>query len=260
MAVDRMQLALQAMTTGGPEVAALQKQVEELLKTFGKLKDKSDEMGKTTGFEKFADGVEQFIKAPLETAGTAASSFLKSIGPVGAGLTAAGAAIGVFGKLSFDAAKQLGEYGDRLGDTGVRLNMTAKEVAQFTFAMKRGGGDIGTVESAIRTLSKGLSDFGDEGKEVRQTLRDLGVTTRDPKQAITELSGVFAHMENAANRNTLAIKLFGRAGLELLPDLMELSEGLARAKELGWDRVRTISSGGTNTINRSSKSKRSGKA
>ena len=83
---------------------------------------------------------------------------VQSLGALGAGILVAGSAIAGLATSSFMAAKSLGEYGDRISDTAIRMGITNREVSQLSFAMKRAGGDISSVEVAIRMLSKGLDD------------------------------------------------------------------------------------------------------
>jgi hypothetical protein len=48
-----------------------------------------------------------------------------------------------------------------------------------------------------------------------------------------EISQALSQIEDPAHRNTLAIQLFGRAGLQVLPDVLDLQKNYARAVELG---------------------------
>jgi hypothetical protein len=48
-----------------------------------------------------------------------------------------------------------------------------------------------------------------------------------------DISKGLSAMGNAAERNAAAVKVFGRAGIELVPVLVGLQENVAKAKEMG---------------------------
>jgi hypothetical protein len=218
--------------------------VEKLAASFDKLSGSLDNAGKKAQeepkrFEKFAAGARDFIQNPLMMAGEAAEQFLLKIGPVGAGVSVAAVGIGVMGTAAIAAAKQLGQFGDNIEDISIRTGLTVKEVGQFDYAMRRAGGSIGSIETAMRQLSRGLSDTGTEGKQAREALDELGVrarnsdgTLRPMSQIIREIAAGLSRMTDTANRNRLAMDALGRSGLEMLPDLLELSKGLERASKI----------------------------
>lgn len=155
-------------------------------------------------------------------------------------MAAAGAAVAAIGVVGFGAAKSLGELGDSIEDTGIRMGLTTKEVGDFRFAMKYAGGDMGALEGTMRKLSQALSDGSSEGAGARERLREMGVQTRTSNgelrsmaQLLPDISEKLGAMKNSADRNAAAVKILGRSGLEVLPDLLQLSGGIQRAKQLG---------------------------
>jgi hypothetical protein len=186
-------------------------------------------------WERFGTGIRDFIQHPLDAAGNALQGLVTKLGPAGIAIIGAGAAIAGAAKFGFEWAKQLGEIGDRTEDIAIRTGLSNKEVGQFSFAMKRAGGDISSVETAMRMLSKGLSESSEEGKKAREGLKELGISGAQPtSEILLQLSERLKAMPNTFDRNALAMKIMGRSALELLPDLLELSEGVKRAKELGF--------------------------
>jgi hypothetical protein len=237
MAVSEFGLRLSAETVGEAKLQEFANKLDSVTK---KLVEADEKAGKSSGFDKFAAGVKDAVQNPLQAAGNAAESFLTKLGPVGAGVTATVAVVAALGTASLSAARDLGQYGDQLGDTALRLGVTAKEAYELSLAMKMAGGDVSQVEAAMRILSRGLSSATSEGKDARETLASLGVTARNSDgslrpitEVLVEISRGLAGMTDTADRNTAAIKLFGRAGMEVLPDILELSEGLKRAKAAG---------------------------
>jgi len=235
---ERLTLLLEAQTTGTREVEKMVEALNRVSKAAEDAKKKGESSG--SGFERFAESVKHAIENPLQAAGGAAEGFLKTLGPMGAGVTAAAGVLGVLGKVAYESVEHLGRLGDQINDISIRTGLTTKEVGQFSFAMKRAGGDISTIETAMRTLSRGLADTGDEGKAAREGLAALGIKARDAdgnlrpmSQILIEISRGLGGIEDTARRNTVALSILGRSALDLLPDLLELEEGVRRARELG---------------------------
>jgi hypothetical protein len=241
-AAESLALAITTQTTGTAEV-------EKLVAALNKYVDKVDEAKKkseqarprATGFEQFADGVKKAIENPLQAAGDAAKGFLGTLGPVGTGIAAAGASAVLFGVEAFGMAKSLGELGVQVQNVSLRTGLSTKEVGQFSFAAKVAGADVSIFETAMRKLSQGLADGSEDGKKAREGLRALGIEARNSatgelrpmSEIFMEISAGLNHLGEAANRNTAAVKIFGRAGIELVPTMMGLSENIAEAKKLG---------------------------
>jgi len=233
MANSRLQIEVEVDSSGALKGFRM---VEDAIK---KTSASAEKIGDTR-FDKFADGVGRFVQQPLESAGNAVTGMLRTMGPLGAGLGAAAGAIGALGATGISAARDLGRLGDEIEDTAIRMGLTTREVGEFRFAMKYAGGDMASLEGMMRKLSQGLSESGSEGKKAKEALAELGINARTSGgelrpmgEVILELGAALRRIEDPMTRNALAIQALGRSALEVLPDLMELEEGIARAKALG---------------------------
>jgi len=214
---DRFSLEINAKTSGQAEIDSL-----------------------NASFAKFAESVKNSIQDPLAAAGGAVESLLKTFGPAGTAVVAAAGAFVAFGKAAYDAAKSLGEYGLQLENASVRLGLSISQVIGFSYAAKLAGTDISAFETGVRRLSQGLSENNALGAQARQALSDLGIAARYTDGSLRPMNDIFidiSHGLNAikepAERDAAAIAIFGRSGLELLPAMLKLEEGIKRAKELG---------------------------
>jgi hypothetical protein len=102
---------------------------------------------------------------------------------------------------------------------------TAEETSKMRFAFEETGL---TVDDAARSLKKfataaisknGLSEIGVNAKDAHKQLKPMN-------QLLLETADKFAKMPNGVRKTAEATKLFGRAGLQLLPFLNKGSEGL----------------------------------
>lgn len=238
-ATERLSLLIESRTTGEQEVNKLADAINRVTTASEKLNEKKA-VPDHSSFDKFAEGVKSFIEDPLHSAGEAVEGLLKSLGPVGAGVATAAGGFALYAKEVFEAAHSLGEYGTQIENISLRTGLSTKEVGQFSYAAKLAGQDVTVFESAMRKLSQGLADNTEDGKKARQGLRELGVQAVDLQGNVRPMSDIFIqisealnHIEGPANRNAAALKIFGRAGVELIPTMLGLAENVKKAQEMG---------------------------
>lgn len=129
------------------------------------------------------------------------------------GLNAAAAGV----RSLFDALDEA----DRLNDVSQQVNIGVEALSKYGFAAKMSGSDQ-------EALNKGLLAFNKNLRENSPLLQQLGVDTSSTESALQGVADVFAKLPESAERTELATKLFGRAGAELIPLLVEGREGMAR--------------------------------
>jgi predicted nucleic acid-binding protein len=229
------------ITTSGDEA------LNRLAENFGKLSNsidgatqKASKLNEHPGFNAFADKIKQGIENPLGAAGAAAESFLKTLGPMGTAAAGAGTILASTGVAAMGAAKYLGDYAHEIEDASIKTGLATKEVTAFSFAARMNNQDIGIFERSMRLLSQAIEDGGGKGKDAREALKSLGVQYQDLDGQVRPTSDIFLQisrglqgMPDAFARNAAAVKIFGRAGIELVPTLMDLSQNVERAKALG---------------------------
>lgn len=159
--------------------------------------------------------------------------FGKSMQKVGAGFAAVGgaitAALGV-------AVKSLANAADVADDTAKRTGLTVEAVQELGYVAKMTGSNLATVEVALRTMQKGLTDSGTESAAFTSALETLGLSLAElramnPQAQFDALSQAIAGVTDPSQRAGLAMTVFGRAGTALLPMLAEGADGIAKLKD-----------------------------
>lgn len=107
-----------------------------------------------------------------------------------------------------------------------KTGLAAKDVAGLQLAFKQGGVESGALTTSISKLSKQMV-------EGNKTFDDLGIKTRNAdgsmrstKAVLYETADAFAGMKDGAAKTALAVELFGKSGMEMIPTLNEGAEGL----------------------------------
>jgi len=171
-----------------------------------------------------ADNNTRIVISAVDQASGALGKVEKSLGSLGeqsqllTGLmgrfTAAlsvGALVG-FTKGTIDAA-------DSVNDLSQRLGIGVKQLAGWELASKQSGASLESIGKGVKGLSGYIAENGDK-------LRALGIDTTDANNTLIQLADGFAAMPDGMEKAALATKLFGKAGMDLIPMLNMGSKGL----------------------------------
>ena len=218
-------------------VAAIDKQ-SSALENLGKQATKVNDHA---GFPAFAEKIRAGIENPLQGISGAVQAALSSLGPLGTGVAAAGGIFAAAATTVFSFAKSLGEYGQTIQNAAARTGLSTKEVAEFSFAARVAGQDVSVFERLMRGLSEAVQDNSEKGAEARVWLRKFGVDINAVREGSVSTSQVLLEVANGLNklsntfeRNKAALDLFKRAGVEVVPVMMQLRENLSIASEKGF--------------------------
>jgi hypothetical protein len=138
-------------------------------------------------------------------------------GALGSILPAAGiAGLGAMAKQAIDAA-------DNLNDLSQRTGVSVETLSKFGAAAEDAGSSIDEVAKAMGRLSKGIVD---PASKTNEALKSIGINSRDAAgkikgvdQIMLELADKFSKMPDGAQKTALAMELFGKSGMNLIPML-----------------------------------------
>lgn len=144
----------------------------------------------------------------------------------------AGLAGGIVASLmkTADVAEELNKMSKQTG-------ISVENLSGLKFAAELSETSIEALNKGMGFFSKALHGANEEGKDTTQILRALGITAKDPYEALLQTADAFARMEAGADKSFLAMQLFGRGGKDMIPMLIEGAEGIRNmqneAKDLG---------------------------
>lgn len=166
---------------------------------------------------------------------------LARIGP--AGLIAGGAIAG----LTFGLTRlvtPVAEAGEELNKLAQKTGVSVEALSALRYAAELSDVSSESLTKALRKLSVALFDAKLGGEEGGAALKALGVKAtesngqiRATEEVLLDLAEKFAAMPDSAEKAALAVRIFGRGGLELIPMLNQGRSGIAElmdeAKRLG---------------------------
>ncbi len=161
------------------------------------------------GFASVAGGLDK-LKA---SAATVTSTFSKIAGPI----TAAVATLGVAtAGITASVGKAL-ETGDQLFKLSQKVGISVETLSELRFAADLSGVSLETLQKGLKDLSLVLVQANDASSKEAQLLKQLGVTAREPEQALRQVADAFSKLPDGATKTALAVELFKKAGQDLIP-------------------------------------------
>jgi hypothetical protein len=166
-------------------------------------------------------------KAMAEAEGSA-TKMGGTLGKVGAVAAAGVAAIGAGAvALGADSLKAFDSVAGSVSKLQRLTGGSAEDMSRLAFEAKETGVSQETLEKSLGKVSKAMVSNN-------KLFAEHGIATRDAKGNLLPLNDVmanaadaFSKMQNGADKNNLALQLFGRSGLEMLPMLNRGRDGLA---------------------------------
>jgi len=169
------------------------------------------------------------VKSGLEGITTAAKSVNGVLAGLGAALSVAG--LMAAGKAALDTADDLSKLSQKTGISVESLSLL-KPIAE------QSGISLEGLAKGMQKLATAMVEAAGGSKEQLEVFSRLGVSVKDaagqirPTEAVLlDLADAFAAMPDGAEKSALAVKIFGKAGVELIPFLNQGRAGIEELKQ-----------------------------
>lgn len=164
----------------------------------------------TRGLSKAERDAQRFARNLREEIATAAK--------VLAGLGVAAAAIAI------ENARAIISEAAALNDLSDATGSSVEALSRLNNQAKIAGADFGTLQSAVLRLSAGMAGADDESSKVKEALKILGISAKDPVEALQQVAVKLNTYADGVNKVGLAQALFGKQGLTFLATLKDIAE------------------------------------
>ena len=146
----------------------------------------------------------------------------------GASTLAGNAFATLAGYMTADAVlqhtKSIIDSADAVNDLSQSLGIAVKDLAKYQLASAQSGTTLEAIAKGVKGLSGVMMDHGTE-------LKKLGITATTTDGAFQQFADIFSKMPDGMEKSNLAVKVFGKSGMDLIPMLNMGSAGLAEAAE-----------------------------
>jgi len=174
-------------------------------------------------------GLKAGLNDAERTVTAKADAMAASINKIGAAFAALGVA-STLKNMTMEAINSADAFDEMAEKTGVSV----EKLSSLAYAAKINGASVDDLGTAIRALSNKMAESIDPTSQAAKMFDGLGVATqnadgtlRNVDDVLTDLAGVFASMEDGAAKSALAVDIFSRAGLNMIPVLNKGQQGLA---------------------------------
>ncbi|MEN6545343.1 MAG: phage tail tape measure protein [Armatimonadia bacterium] len=208
------------------------------------LRAKDDASGALKAVDKEIDKVEGSLRgaavAQAKTNATwAATSSL--LNRAALGMAAAGAAItGAVAGLGYAAIRMGGD----IKESAMQLGLSTEAYTRLKFAAEQSGASIQAVGAGMSRLARNALEASKGSGQAAEAFRTLGINVTDgngqlktQEVLLGEVADALAGVDNPMLRLALAQQIMGRGAKQMMPLLLEGSEGMRklakRAEELG---------------------------
>lgn len=179
---------------------------------------------------------EQDLGKVQRQLGQLSSEMNKSFLAIGAAVAAATVAIGT-------AIKNVIDEADDMNKLSAKLGVPIEQLSQLAYAADLAGLPMEDLSTALKKLSTAMSD-AQSGGQFSKLFKAMGISVTDAKgqlksstAVMLEVSNKFDGMKDGAQKAALAVKYFGKAGLDMIPLLNDgagsIAELMKEAEALG---------------------------
>jgi len=147
------------------------------------------------------------------------------------GAAVAIAALTAFGKATLDSADDLSKMAQKTGISIESLSLL-KPIAE------QSGVSIQALGTGLKKLASNMVSAAGGSKESAAAFTRVGVAVKDAtgqirptEQVLLDLADKFQQMPDGAEKSALAVQLFGKAGVDMIPFLNQGKAGIEQLKE-----------------------------
>lgn len=183
--------------------------------------------------------VEEGVGFPITAVDQFSGAFDKLMGKVGmaqrgfeglqANILRIATGLGAIGLGAF--VKNVIDAHDEVNKLSQKLGISAGELSTFKYAAELSDVSMQSLGAGIKGLSQRMIEAQDATSKAGKLMKSLGVDiTGGTLPALTKIADTFAAMPDGPTKSALAVELFGKAGMELIPLLNQGAEGIDKLR------------------------------
>lgn len=171
--------------------------------------------------------------AGLQRAKSSLIGFAKGAAVLGGAITAVGvAAVGV-------GLKNVMSLGDELDKMRQRTGISVEALSELRHAAGQSGAALTDIQKGVVRMNKSITDANDGLVSSAELFDNLGLSVKDlnamnPEQRFMAVSRAIDAVQDPARKSALAMEVFGRSGVNLLPMIEDLDALRQEARDLGF--------------------------
>jgi len=137
-----------------------------------------------------------------------------------------------------DSIKAQLDYADQLAKTSQKVGVATETLSAYAYAAELAGVNFEQLQKSLIFLSKGSVDAARGIGEAKDAFDAMGITVKNTngtvksnEQLLEEVADKFAKYKDGAEKTAIAVKVFGKAGADMIPLLNGGSAAIKEARE-----------------------------
>lgn len=142
------------------------------------------------------------------------------------------------GAGAFLITKSVAAQGDQFAKLSQKTGVSVESLSAYKLAADLAGTSLDGLGMGMKNLAvqmvgaqKGLASAGKPFEELGLSVLTAQGQLKSTEAVMLEVAGKFAVMEDGATKTALAVDLFGKAGMDMIPFLNQGAEGMRQAAE-----------------------------
>lgn len=172
--------------------------------------------------------------------GDVAGSASNLASKIGLPLTALSGVVGGFSAMAIkNAVVGFTEMGEEIYNASLKTGMSVDQLQRMKYVAEQSGVPVENLELSMAKLNKQLGDSASgKNKDLAGLMKHLGIATRDANgqlksgiDLLPQLADAFARNKNPVVQARMGMALFGKSWQDMMPLLMDGSEGMTASLE-----------------------------
>ena len=147
------------------------------------------------------------------------------------GVAAAVTALAAFGKAVIDGADNLSKLAQKTGTSVESLSLLQPIAEQSGVSVEALGKGMAKLAQNMVSAANGSGASAQAFARLGVTVKDAGGKMRPTEEVLLDLAEKFKLMPDGAAKSALAMELFGKAGVEMIPFLNQGRDGIEQLKQ-----------------------------
>jgi uncharacterized protein YukJ/predicted nuclease with RNAse H fold len=125
------------------------------------------------------------------------------------------------------ALKEAVDSADNMSKMAQKVGVTTEALSELSYAAKLSDVSMESLQAGMVKLAKGAAEGNDAFEAMGINVKDTHGDLKTTDVLMSEVAGKFANYKDGAEKTALAVKLFGKAGADMIPLLNSGADGLA---------------------------------
>lgn len=208
--------------------------IDKLTAPLNRIKARLATLGKNLGLDRISTQIHKVGSA----LGGLGDGLTRSAMRFATTVTALSAAVAGITVGAFKIASDTAELGAGLKESSTKLGIDVEALQEWRYAAKMSAIDAEQLDKAIAKLGVNASSSVRGNKAMAKSFKALGINVTDAngkmkptEKILEETIDALADMKDPLRRNELAMKLFGKSGVELAKMMGDGSKGIKDLRE-----------------------------